>query len=407
MYNKYNNLTKQDLSILIGNSLDHFDTAIYGFLAPILAPLFFPNHTPIVQLILAYSVFTSSAITRPIGALIFGVLAKRYGPLIALSNSLIGIAITTVSIGVLPTYDAFGFMSPTLLIILRAVSGIFASGEATIASLYIIDNKVYSQAFKVSYLYQTSTIFGIIIASATGWLVIAYNHDLWRLCFIFGGCTGFIGYALRKYYTDNHVHEKTNHHVMEQHQSNIASTLLHNRVTLLKIAITSSFSYMTYYIVFVVMNSFIPLITSISLETMMMLNTSLLLLDMIMIPIIGKLTLRYQPRKLMTTTSLLLTISIIPLWYGLYDASLVYVTIVRIWIVILGIIFICPLNIWYKQTCNSQNQYIIVGIGNSLASAVTGRLTPMICLWLWYTTNTSITVACYIIVISIATIWAV
>jgi len=89
-------MKKKDLSILIGNSLDHFDTAIYSFLAPILSIVFFPKDDPIVALILTYGMLATSIITRPIGAIIFSIIAKKRGATLALSYSLIGVAITTI-----------------------------------------------------------------------------------------------------------------------------------------------------------------------------------------------------------------------------------------------------------------------------------------------------------------------
>ena len=73
-------LTKKDLSILLGNALDNFDTSIYSFLAPLLAPRFFPHADPIVQLILAYSVLMISLIARPLGAFVFGVGYRFFMP---------------------------------------------------------------------------------------------------------------------------------------------------------------------------------------------------------------------------------------------------------------------------------------------------------------------------------------
>ena len=57
-------LSKRDYSILIANMVDHFDTSLYSFLAPVFARLFFPNDDPMISLILAYSVLASTIITR-------------------------------------------------------------------------------------------------------------------------------------------------------------------------------------------------------------------------------------------------------------------------------------------------------------------------------------------------------
>ena len=78
------NLSKRDYSILIGNTVDHFDTALYAFLAPIFAQLFFPNSDPMISLILAYSILATTIITRPLGSYIFGLIALTHGPAVSL-----------------------------------------------------------------------------------------------------------------------------------------------------------------------------------------------------------------------------------------------------------------------------------------------------------------------------------
>ena len=160
-----NKTTKKDLSILIGNTLDHFDTSLFGFLAPIMAPVFFPAQDYIVQLILTYGILVTSIITRPLGAIIFGIAARKHGPVVSLSYSLIGVAITTFAIGCIPSFNNIGIAAPILLTIIRMVRGVFSSGEITVAKLYIMENKPQVLALKASSLYQTSTVFEIGRAS--------------------------------------------------------------------------------------------------------------------------------------------------------------------------------------------------------------------------------------------------
>ncbi|WP_316353989.1 MFS transporter [Candidatus Trichorickettsia mobilis] len=150
-------LTKKDLSILIGNSLDHFDTTLYTLLAPHLAPLFFPNTDKTVQLIMAYSVLATSIFTRPLGAIIFGTVARR-APDLGLYYSLIGLAITTTMIGFLADYNTIGWLAPASLIIIRLVQGIFAEGEHVIARLYILEGKSDAKALQTSYIRPLSKL---------------------------------------------------------------------------------------------------------------------------------------------------------------------------------------------------------------------------------------------------------
>src|SRR3990167_3809689 len=102
-------MDKKDISLLIGNALDRFDTSLYSFLAPVMAPIFFPGYDPVVQLILAYATSITSLFARPIGTFLFGTLALYCGPLYALSYSLIGVGVATVIIGAIPAYEIVGW----------------------------------------------------------------------------------------------------------------------------------------------------------------------------------------------------------------------------------------------------------------------------------------------------------
>lgn len=164
---------------------------------------------------------------------------------------------------------------------------------------------------------------------------------------------------------------------------------------------------MTYIVPFVFMNSFIPLITDISLEIMIKFNTEFLIFDMIMIPIIGHLTKKLHYLKILNGTLILMSLSIIPLWLYLNNSSIWYVNFVRIWIIILGVGFLAPLNCWLNDLFKNTDKYMLVGIGSSIGASLIGHLTPSICLMLWYVTGNSLSIAIYITAISMVTLWAV
>jgi MFS family permease len=401
-------MQKKDLSILIGNGLDHFDTALYSFIAPILSNIFFPNNDPIISLILTYSTLATSIIARPIGAMIFSVIAKNYGANIALSYSLIGVAITTMFIGCLPTHSMVGWLSPLMLIIVLMIQNMFAEGESAIAKLYILDNKIQTQALKSSYLYQLSTMLGIIIASFVSAILTNSNHqEYWRLCFIFGGSIGIIGLYLRRYSTI-FQQEMTKPLKLPTKLINSVNLINDNKLKIFRGSIVIGFSYMTYTLPFILMNSLVPMVTSISLGSMMAFNTILLIIDAIMIPIIGYLIKKYNPASIMTKAAQILFISIIPLWLYMDGASLLYIHFLRLWIVILGVIFLCPLNLWFNNLfAGSDDKYLLTSIANALGTSLLGRLVPLICTSLWYFTDSLFPIGLYIAMISLATIMAV
>src|SRR4030095_10145205 len=297
---------KKDISILIGNALDRFDTSLYGFLAPVMGPLFFPNHDPIVQLILTYATSATSMFSRPIGTFIFGMIARRTGPLYGLSYSLMGVAVTTVFIGCIPSYAIIGHYAPLSLIVIRMVRGVCAAGESTIAKLYIMENKSPSHALRASHLYQSSSMLGIIMHSLAATGVISYggHHALWRVCFWLGGITGLVGYALRQY--DGVSQATTKSDLFAAYNVSSLSLLWGNRVNLVRVAVATCFSHITYAVPFVFMNSFVPCITDITLQTMMLLNTTLLVFDMMFIPILGQLVRYCNQKRVMVIAAVVL-----------------------------------------------------------------------------------------------------
>ncbi len=396
--------SKKDLSILIGNSFDHFNNSLYSFIAPILAPLFFPHHDSLMQLILSYSILATSLFSRPIGSYIFSVLAQNKGPVYSLSYSLIGLAINSVLLGLIPSHQQIGFMAPLCLLLTKLIGGIFAAGESAVAKLYIIEGKDSANAHKASYTYQASSMAGIILASLAATLALKCGGNAWRLCYISGALTGFVGYYLRL----NNPEEVTQITIkaLSGFDSNF-KTLWREKVILLKIGLVTGLSYITYSVPFVIMNSYVPLVTDISKIQMMNYNSVFLVIDLLLIPLIGKLTNKFNYRNVMLYSSITIAISIIPLWQNIDNSSLLYITFVRFIVVILGVIFVCPMNLWFKKLRKSSDQYLVISMGQALGSATIGKLSPAICLSLWHYGGYSIYIALYISIIALSAAWAV
>src|SRR5262245_36363780 len=104
---------------LIGNVLEWFDFAVYGYFASDIGRQFFPQSSPTAQQLLAFAVFALGFCARPVGSLVLGMVGDRIGrrALLTLSIALMGGA--TLMIGLLPTYERIGVAAPLLLVLLR------------------------------------------------------------------------------------------------------------------------------------------------------------------------------------------------------------------------------------------------------------------------------------------------
>ena len=108
---------------LIGNVLEWFDFAVYGYFASVIGQQFFPQSSPSAQQLLSFAVFALGFGARPIGSLVLGRVGDRIGrrALLVLSIALMGGS--TLLIGLLPTYESIGVAAPLLLVLLRLIQG--------------------------------------------------------------------------------------------------------------------------------------------------------------------------------------------------------------------------------------------------------------------------------------------
>jgi metabolite-proton symporter len=126
---------------IVGTTLEYYDFAVYNMLAALVFNrLFFPSFDPLSGTLLAFSTFAVGYVSRPVGGFIFGHLGDRYGRRFVLVATLLLMGVTTALMGVLPTYEVAGVMSPILLVLLRFVQGAALGGEWAGAVLLSVEH---------------------------------------------------------------------------------------------------------------------------------------------------------------------------------------------------------------------------------------------------------------------------
>ena len=116
---------------LLGNLLEWYDFAIYGYLAQPLGDAFFPAESSSAALLSSFAVFAVGFLMRPIGSLVLGPLADLYGRRRMLFLSLMLMGGSSLLIGLLPTRTQWGGIATVLLVLLRMVQGFSVGGEYT------------------------------------------------------------------------------------------------------------------------------------------------------------------------------------------------------------------------------------------------------------------------------------
>src|SRR3954449_8139820 len=126
---------------LIGTAIEFFDFYIYATAAVLVFPrLFFPAADPAAATLASLATFAIAFIARPVGSALFGHFGDRVGRKSTLVAALLTMGLSTVVIGLLPTYAAIGLAAPLLLALCRFGQGLGLGGEWGGAVLLAIEN---------------------------------------------------------------------------------------------------------------------------------------------------------------------------------------------------------------------------------------------------------------------------
>ena len=187
----------------IGNFVEWFDYAAYGYLAVTIAAVFFPAEDRQLGLLMTFGVFAISFLVRPLGGFIWGHLGDRIGRRTALSWSILLMTGATACIALLPGYAAIGFGAPLLLLALRLVQGFSAAGEYAGASAFLVEYAPANKRGLYAAVVPASTATGLLLGSLMAAVLTgALSADQmeswgWRIPFLLAAPMGLIGRYIR------------------------------------------------------------------------------------------------------------------------------------------------------------------------------------------------------------------
>ena len=192
------------LAALLGNALEWYDFAVYGYVASDLGRVFFPKDVPGLQTLAAFGVFAVGYLMRPIGSLVLGPLGDLLGRRLMLSLSIVIMGLSSLLIGLLPTHAQIGMAAGTLLVLLRMLQGFSVGAEFTGSITYATEAAARGRAGTLSSLAVAGGLLGFSLGSLTaaliGWILgpAAMASWGWRLPFLLGAAVAVVGLWMRR-----------------------------------------------------------------------------------------------------------------------------------------------------------------------------------------------------------------
>jgi metabolite-proton symporter len=197
---------------LIGTTIEFFDFYIYATAAVLVFPrLFFPKSDPASATLASLATFAIAFLARPIGSALFGHFGDRIGRKTTLVAALMTMGLSTVAIGVLPTYDTIGIAAPLLLALCRFGQGLGLGGEWGGAVLLAIENAPPGKRAWYGMFPQLGAPIGFLFS---GGVFLALSHWLsdeqffafgWRIPFLASAVLVLLGLYVRLTITETPV----------------------------------------------------------------------------------------------------------------------------------------------------------------------------------------------------------
>jgi len=189
----------------IGSALEYYDFFIYATAASLIFPkLFFPSNNDTVAIVASLATYGVGYIARPIGAFVLGHWGDTHGRKNVMLLCLFLMGLSTMAVGVLPTYSQIGVFAPILLVAVRLLQGFAVAGEISGASSMILEHAPYGRrGFYASFTLQ-GVQAGQILAAA---VFLPLNYVLspedfaswgWRIPFLLSVVVLIAGYIIRR-----------------------------------------------------------------------------------------------------------------------------------------------------------------------------------------------------------------
>ena len=196
----------------LGGALEFYDFVIYVFYAKLISELFFPSTlSPFWAMLNTYGIFAAGYFFRPLG----GVVMAHFGDLIGrkrlFSLSILLMALPTLMIGIMPTFESIGYAAPLLLLLMRVIQGIAIGGEIPAAWTFVSEHVPERRIGIANGLLTAGLSLGILLGALMSLFISLQFTEAeikdwaWRVPFILGGIFGFVALYLRSYLKETPV----------------------------------------------------------------------------------------------------------------------------------------------------------------------------------------------------------
>ncbi|WP_462402468.1 MFS transporter [Pseudomonas sp. Marseille-QA0332] len=400
-------LRKVIAAAAIGNFVEWFDFAVYGFLATLIASQFFASSDASVALLKTFAVFAVAFALRPLGGIVFGALGDRLGRKRILSLTILLMAGSTTLIGLLPTYASIGILAPILLTLARCVQGFSAGGEYAGACAYLMEHAPRDKRAFFGSFVPVSTFSAFACAA-----VVAYGLEAslsaeamaawgWRIPFLVAAPLGIVGLYLRWRMEETPAFREAMSEGKVHAHSPFKATLLHHGRAIRNLGAFISLTALSFYMFTTYFSTYLQLVGNLTRAQSLMVSTVALVFAALACPLAGRFCDRVGRRRTIGFTCLWVMLSVFPAYWlassGSVPAAILGVLLLAVGALLSGVVTAALLS----EVFPTRTRYTASAITYNMAYTLFGGTAPLVATWLIGLTGSSLAPAFYLVIIAL------
>ena len=395
----------------IGNFVEWFDYASYGYFTTVIAAVFFPEIAPQAALLATFAVFAISFVIRPIGGIVWGSIGDRIGRKTALSWSILIMSGATTVIALLPSYHQIGMLAPVLLLLVRMVQGFSASGEYAGATSFLAEYAPPAKRGFYTSMVPASTAAGLLAGSLMSALLFsqldtAQLHGWgWRLPFLLAFPLGLVGLYIRLKLEDTPKFREleAKHHVEATPIKELFTTY---RKPIIRAFAVTCLNAVGFYLILSYMPTY--LITEMGMEesASFLANSIALFAYIFLIFLMGLLSDRFGRKTALIAASVLFIVLTVPLFGMLEGASFAMIVLIQVIFGALLTVNDGTLPCFLTEIFPTRVRYSGFAFSFNTANALFGGTAPFVATWLISATGSKTAPAWYLVAAAVVALVA-
>lgn len=399
------------IAATIGSVIEWYDFFLYATASALIFPkVFFPASDPYIATLQSFGAFAIGFFARPIGAAIFGHFGDRVGRKTALVLTMFLMGLSSLAMGLLPTYDSIGMLAPALLIFLRLIQGIGVGGEWGGAVLLSMEwGQKKKQALMASWP-QMGVSAGLLLSSIVISLIMFITGDSfytwgWRIPFLFSVLLLIIGLIIRAKIPETPSFQNVQEEKQVSRKPVLEVIKNHPREILLAALIRMSENG-PFYVYTVLMINYGMETFKIDQQFLVNANTVGSLVMVFCIPLFGYLSDRFGIKRMY-----LIGVATTFLWafpyIGLINTGIPFAIFLATALsMIPHSMQVGPQGALVAKSFPARLRYSGLSLGSQFGSIIAGGIAPLVCTFLLHQFGTAYAISGYIIFVAIVTFTA-